>query len=74
MVVVVELTIGELASVSAVEARSKTEVRDDMWGPAVSESKRENSDFCYFLILNSAESLEICTKFLVAPKILKFCV
>ena len=46
-------------------------VRDDMWGPAVSESKRENSDFCYFLILNSAKSLEICRKIIIAPKILK---
>ena len=71
MVVAVELTVGELASVSAVEARSKPEVRDDMWGPTVSESKRENSDFCYFLILNSAESLEICRKIIIAPKILK---
>ena len=40
--------------------QSKPEVWDDMCGPAVSESKRENSNFCYFLILNSAESLEIC--------------
>ena len=51
--------------------RSMLEVGDDMWGPAVSESKRENSDFCYFLILNSAESLKICRKIIIAPKILK---
>ena len=50
------------------------EVGDDRWGPAVSESKRENSDFCYFLILNSAKSLEICRKIIIAPKILKNCV
>ena len=48
--------------------QSMPEVGDDRWGPAVSESKRENSAFCYFLILNSAESLEICRKFMVAPK------
>ena len=50
------------------------EVGDDRWGPAVSESERENSEFCYFLILNSAESLEICRKIITASKILKFCV
>ena len=44
------------------------EVGDDRWGPAVSESKRENSESCYFLILNSAESLEICRKIIIAPK------
>ena len=56
------------------QPQSMPEVGDDRWGPAVSESKRENSDFCYFLILNSAESLEICRKIIIAPKILKFCV
>ena len=68
-----DLTVGEFAPVSAVAATVNPEVRDDRWGPAVSESKRENSDFCYFLILNSAESLEICRKIIIAPKILKFC-
>ena len=55
------------------QPQSMPEVGDDRWGPAVSESKRENSAFCYFLILNSAESLEICRKIIIAPKILKFC-
>ena len=53
------------------QPRSMPEVGDDRWGPAVSESKRENSEFCYFLILNSAESLEICRKIIIAPTILK---
>ena len=69
-----DLTVGEFAPVSAVVATVNPEVGDDRWGPAVSESKRENSDFCYFLNLNSAESLEICRKIIIAPKILKFCV
>ena len=56
------------------QPRSMLEVGDDRWGPAVSESKRENSEFCYSLILNSAKSLEICRKIIIAPKILKFCV
>ena len=53
---------------------SMPEVGDDRWGPAVSEREREreNSAFCYFLILNSAKSLEICRKIIIAPKILKF--
>ena len=71
MAVAVGLTIGELTPVSVVEATVNAEVGDDRWGPAVSESKRENSEFCYFLILNSAESLEICRKIIIAPKILK---
>ena len=54
--------------------QSMPEVGDDRWGPAVSESKRGNSAFYYFLILNSAESLEICRKIIIAPKILKICV
>ena len=54
--------------------RSMPEVGDDMWGPAVSERERERENivfFLYFLILNSAESLEICRKIIIAPKILK---
>ena len=34
--------------------------------------KEKNSEILYFLILNSAESLEICRKIIIAPKILKF--
>ena len=33
--------------------------------------KEKNSEILYFLILNSAESLEICRKIIIAPKILK---
>ena len=64
LAVAVGLTVGEFAPVSAVAATVN----------ARGESKRENSDFCYFLILNSAESLEICRKIIIDPKILKFCV
>ena len=53
------------------QPQSMPEVGDDRWGPAVRESNRENSAFCYFLILNSAESLEIHRKIIIAPKILK---
>ena len=69
-----DLTVGDFVPVSAVAATVNPEVGDDRWGPAVSESKRENTDFCYFLILNSADSLAICRKIIIAPKILKFCV
>ena len=71
LAVAVGLTVGELAPVSVVEATVNAEVGDDRWGPAVSDSKRENSAFCYFLILNSAEFLEIYRKIIIAPKILK---
>ena len=40
-------------------------------------STREEEERCNFVIseiLNSAESLEICRKIIIAPKILKFCV
>ena len=40
-------------------------------------SAREEEEQCNFVIsemLNSAESLEICRKIIIAPKILKFCV
>ena len=30
------------------QPQSMPEVGDDRWGPAVSESKRENSEFCLF--------------------------
>ena len=57
------------------QPQSMPEVGDDRWGLAVSESKRENSAFCYFLILNSAESLEICRKIIIVPKKFEnFCV
>ena len=71
LAVAVGLIVGEFAPVSTVAATVNAEVGDDRWGPAISESKRENSAFCYFLILNSAESLKICRKIIIAPKILK---
>ena len=44
----------------------------DERGPAVSERERERIvEFCYFWILNSAVTLEICRKIITAPKILK---
>ena len=48
LAVAVRLTVGEFAPVSAVAATVNAEVGDDRWGPAVSESKRENSAFFIF--------------------------
>ena len=47
----------------------------DERGLAVSEREEEEQcDFVFSEIVNSAETLGICRKFIIAPKILKFCV
>ena len=66
-----DLTVGEFAPVSAVAVTVNPEVGDDRWGPAVSESKRENSAILYFLVLNSAVIFQFCRNLFTHPKILK---
>ena len=47
----------------------------DKRGLAVSaREEEEQCDFVFSEIMNSAETLGICRKFIIAPKILKFCV
>ena len=47
----------------------------DKRGLAVSEREEEEQcDFVFSEIMNSAETLGICRKLIIAPKILKFCV
>ena len=44
----------------------------DEWGLAVSEREEEEQcDFVFSEIVNSAETLGICRKIIIAPKILK---
>ena len=47
----------------------------DKRGLAVSaREEEEQCNFVFSEIMNSAETLGICRKFIIAPKILKFCV
>ena len=75
MVVAVKLTVGALASVSAIGAVVNDPRLGMTGGGRLSVRARERIvSFVYFLILNSGGSLEICRKIIIAPKILKICV
>ena len=75
LAVAVGLTVGEIAPVSAIGAAVNDPRLGMTGGGRLSVRARERIvSFVYFLILNSAGSLEICRKIIIAPKILKICV
>jgi len=72
MVVAVKLTVGALASVSAIGAVVNDPRLGMTGGGRLSVRARERIvSFGYFLILNSAAILQFCRNLFTHPKILK---